>query len=74
MREKANFEQLLGKELYRTGLQYEDYVNSNDFDRIFADYRTRLERIGEVRVPKLGGPVNPAAGPSLRQQIGIPKP
>jgi hypothetical protein len=46
MREKANFEQLLGKELYRTGLQYEDYVNSDDFDRIFLAYRNRLERIG----------------------------
>jgi hypothetical protein len=74
MREKAYFEQKLGQELFRTGKQYEDYVNSSDFDRIFGDYRTRLERIGEVRVPNVGGPVNPAAGPSLRQQIGIPKP
>jgi hypothetical protein len=74
MREKAYFEQKLGQELFRTGKQYEDYVNSPDFDRIFGDYRTRLERIGEVRVPNVGGPVNPAAGPSLRQQIGIPKP
>jgi hypothetical protein len=72
MREKANFEQKLGQELYRTNKQYEDYVNSPDFDRIFGDYRARLERIGEVRMPKLGGPVNPAAGSSLRKQIGIP--
>lgn len=72
MREKANFEQLLGKELYRTGLQYEDYVNSNDFDRVFLDYRNRLERIGEVKVPNVGGAVNPAAGNDLRRRIGIP--
>ena len=73
MREKANFEQKLGNELFRTGKQYEDYVNSPDFDRIFGEYRARLERIGEVKVPKLGGPVNPAAGSSLRKQIGIPQ-
>jgi hypothetical protein len=72
MREKANFEQLLGKELFRTGKQYEDYVNSSDFDRIFADYRTRLERIGEVKVPRVGGAVNPAAGNDLRKRLGIP--
>jgi hypothetical protein len=71
MREKANFEQLLGKELYRTGLQYEDYVNSNDFDRIFLDYRNRLERIGEVKAPSVGGNVNPAAGNDLRKKIGM---
>jgi hypothetical protein len=74
MREKANFEQKLGQELFRTGKQYEDYVNSPDFDRIFGDYRTRLERIGEVRVsPRLGGPVSPTAGSSLREQIKAPK-
>jgi hypothetical protein len=73
MREKASFEQKLGQELFRTGKQYEDYVNSPDFDRIFGDYRTRLERIGEVKVsPRLGGPVNPAAGDALRKQIGPP--
>ena len=71
MREKANFEQLLGKELYRTGLQYEDYVNSNDFDRIFLDYRNRLERIGEVKAPNVGGNVNPAAGNDLRRKLGM---
>ena len=71
MREKANFEQLLGKELYRTGLQYEDYVNSDDFDRIFLDYRNRLERIGEVKAPSVGGNVNPAAGADLRGKIGL---
>jgi len=71
MREKANFEQLLGKELYRTGLQYEDYVNSNDFDRIFLDYRNRLERIGEVKAPSVGGAVNPAAGNDLRRKLGM---
>jgi hypothetical protein len=71
MREKANFEQLLGKELYRTGLQYEDYVNSDDFDRIFLDYRNRLERIGEVKAPSVGGNVNPAAGNDLRRKIGM---
>jgi len=72
MREKANFEQKLGQELFRTGKQYEDYVNSPDFDRIFGDYRARLERIGEVKVsPKLGGPVNPAAGNDLRSKIGL---
>ena len=74
MREKANFEQKLGQELYRTGKQYEDYVNSADFDRLFGDYRTRLERIGEVRVsPRLGGTVSPTAGSSLREQIKAPK-
>lgn len=73
MREKANFEQKLGTELFRTGKQYEDYVNSPDFDRIFGEYRARLERIGEVKVPpKLGGPVNPAAGNDLRKKIGLP--
>jgi hypothetical protein len=72
MREKANFEQKLGQELFRTGKQYEDYVNSPDFDRIFGDYRARLERIGEVKVsPRLGGPVNPAAGNDLRSKIGL---
>jgi hypothetical protein len=71
MREKANFEQKLGQELFRTGKQYEDYVNSPDFDRIFGDYRTRLERIGEVRAPKAGGAVNPAAGADLRGKIGL---
>ena len=71
MREKANFEEVLGKELYRTGLQYEDYVNSNDFDRIFLDYRNRLERIGEVKAPSVGGTVNPAAGNDLRKKIGM---
>lgn len=72
MREKASFEQKLGQELYRTGKQYEDYVNSPDFDRIFGDYRARLERIGEVKVsPRLGGPVNPAAGNDLRSKIGL---
>jgi len=71
MREKANFEELLGKELYRTGLQYEDYVNSNDFDRIFLNYRNRLERIGEVKAPSVGGNVNPAAGNDLRKKIGM---
>ena len=71
MREKANFEQLLGKELYRTGLQYEDYVNSDDFDRIFLDYRNRLERIGEVKAPSVGGNVNPAAGNDLRRKLGM---
>lgn len=72
MREKANFEQKLGQELYRTGKQYEDYVNSPDFDRIFGEYRTRLERIGEVKVPpKIGGPVNPSAGNDLRKKIGM---
>lgn len=71
MREKANFEELLGKELYRTGLQYEDYVNSNDFDRIFLNYRNRLERIGEVKAPSVGGAVNPAAGNDLRKKIGM---
>jgi len=71
MREKANFEQKLGQELFRTGKQYEDYVNSPDFDRIFGDYRTRLERIGEVKVPKVGGAVNPAAGADLRGKIGL---
>jgi hypothetical protein len=72
MREKANFEQKLGQELFRTGKQYEDYVNSPDFDRIFGDYRARLERIGEVKVsPKLGGAVNPAAGNDLRSKIGL---
>lgn len=74
MREKANFEQTLGKELRRTGKQYEDYVDTEDFDRLFSDYRNRLERIGEVKMPKLGGTVSPSAGSSLRQQIGIPKP
>jgi len=72
MREKANFEQKLGQELYRTGKQYEDYVNSPDFDRIFGDYRTRLERIGEVKAPSVGGTVNPAAGNDLRKRLGIP--
>lgn len=72
MREKANFEQTLGKELRRTGMQYEDYADTEDFDRLFTDYRNRLERIGEVRVPKLGGPVNPSAGSNLRKQAGIP--
>ena len=71
MREKANFEQKLGQELFRTGKQYEDYVNSPDFDRIFGDYRTRLERIGEVRAPSVGGAVNPAAGNDLRKKIGM---
>jgi hypothetical protein len=74
MREKANFEQTLGKELRRTGMQYEDYADTEDFDRLFSDYRNRLERIGEVKMsPKLGGPVNPAAGANLRKQIGIPQ-
>lgn len=72
MREKANFERKLGQELYRTGKQYEDYENSDDFERLFTDYRNRLERIGEVKVPKLGGPVNPSAGSNLRKQAGIP--
>jgi hypothetical protein len=72
MREKASFEQKLGQELYRTGKQYEDYVNSPDFDRIFGDYRTRLERIGEVKAPSVGGAVNPAAGSDLRKRLGIP--
>jgi len=72
MREKANFEQKLGQELFRTGKQYEDYVNSPDFDRLFGDYRARLERIGEVKAPpKLGSPVNPAAGNDLRKKIGM---
>lgn len=71
MREKAIFEQLLGKEIYRTGLQYEDYVNSDDFDRIFLDYRNRLERIGEVKAPSVGGTVNPAAGNDLRRKLGM---
>ena len=72
MREKANFEQKLGQELFRTGKQYEDYVNSSDFDRIFGDYRARLERIGEVKAPSVGGTVNPAAGSDLRRRLGIP--
>lgn len=72
MREKASFEQKLGQELYRTNKQYEDYVNSPDFDRIFGDYRTRLERIGEVKAPSVGGAVNPAAGNDLRKRLGIP--
>jgi hypothetical protein len=72
MREKANFEQKLGNELFRTGKQYEDYVNSPDFDRIFGDYRARLERIGEVKAPSVGGTVNPAAGNDLRKKIGLP--
>lgn len=72
MREKANFEQKLGQELFRTGKQYEDYVNSSDFDRIFGDYRARLERIGEVKAPSVGGAVNPAAGNDLRRRLGIP--
>lgn len=72
MREKANFEQKLGQELRRTGKQYEDYVDTEDFDRLFANYRDRLERIGEVKVPpKLGSPVNPAAGNDLRKKIGM---
>jgi len=71
MREKANFEQKLGQELYRTNKQYEDYVNSPDFDRIFGEYRTRLERIGEVKAPSVGGSVNPAAGNDLRKKIGM---
>jgi len=71
MREKANFEQKLGQELFRTGKQYEDYVNSPDFDRIFGEYRTRLERIGEVKAPNVGGTVNPAAGNDLRKKIGM---
>ena len=71
MREKASFEQKLGQELFRTGKQYEDYVNSPDFDRIFGDYRTRLERIGEVKAPSVGGNVNPAAGNDLRRKIGM---
>lgn len=71
MREKANFEQKLGNELFRTGKQYEDYVNSPDFDRIFGEYRTRLERIGEVKAPNVGGTVNPAAGNDLRKKIGM---
>jgi len=71
MREKASFEQKLGQELYRTGKQYEDYVNSADFDRIFGDYRTRLERIGEVKAPSVGGAVNPAAGNDLRRKLGM---
>jgi hypothetical protein len=71
MREKANFEQTLGKELRRTGKQYEDYIDTEDFDRLFSDYRNRLERIGEVKVPKLGAPVNPAAGTDLRKKIGL---
>lgn len=71
MREKANFEQKLGRELYRTGKQYEDYENTEDFDRLFSDYRSRLERIGEVKVPpKVGGAVDPSAGDALRKQIG----
>jgi hypothetical protein len=70
MREKANFEQKLGRELYRTGMQYEDYENSEDFDRLFSDYRDRLERIGEVKVPpKVGGTVNPSAGANLRKKV-----
>jgi hypothetical protein len=72
MREKAIFEQKLGRELNRTGKQYEDYENSEDFERLFSDYRNRLERIGEVKVPKVGGPVNPAAGDALRKKIGLP--
>ena len=73
MREKANFERKLGQELYRTGKQYEDYENSDEIERLFTDYRNRLERIGEVKVsPKVGGPVNPAAGANLRKQIGLP--
>lgn len=73
MREKANFEQKLGEELRRTKMQYEDYEDTKDFDRLFSDYRNRLERIGEVKMPKLGGPVNPAAGDALRKQIGAPR-
>jgi hypothetical protein len=73
MREKANFEQKLGQELRRTGMQYEDYEDTDDFNRLFSDYRNRLERIGEVKVPpKIGAPVNPAAGANLRKQAGIP--
>ena len=60
----------LGSELNRTGLQFEDYMYTDDFNRIFADYRTRIERIGEVKAPRVGGPVNPAAGDALRKQIG----
>jgi hypothetical protein len=71
MREKAIFEQKLGQELYRTNKQYEDYVNSPDFDRLFGDYRARLERIGEVKAPSVGGNVNPAAGNDLRKKIGM---
>jgi len=73
MREKANFERKLGQELYRTQKQYEDYENSDDFERLFTDYRNRLERIGEVKMPKLGGAVNPTAGDALRKQIGAPR-
>jgi hypothetical protein len=71
MREKAIFEQKLGRELNRTNKQYEDYENSEDFERLFSDYRTRLERIGEVKAPKLGGTVNPSAGDALRKKIGF---
>ena len=73
MREKANFDAKLGAELNRTGKQFEDYMYTDDFNRLFADYRTRLERIGEVKAPKVGGPVNPAAGDALRKQIGAPR-
>ena len=73
MREKANFDNKLGSELNRTGLQFEDYMYTDDFNRIFADYRTRIERIGEVKAPRVGGPVNPAAGDALRKQIGAPR-
>ena len=73
MREKANFEQKLGQELRRTKMQYEDYADTEDFDRLFADYRNRLERIGEVKMPpKLGGKVDPSAGADLRKKIGLP--
>ena len=72
MREKANFEQKLGEELRRTKMQYEDYADTKDFDRLFADYRNRLERIGEVKMPpKLGGKVDPSAGNDLRKKIGL---
>ena len=70
MREKANFDNKLGRELNRTGLQFEDYMYTDDFNRIFSDYRTRIEQIGEVKAPRVGGSVNPAAGDALRRQIG----
>jgi hypothetical protein len=73
MREKANFDNKLGRELNRTGLQFEDYMYTDDFNRIFSDYRERIERIGEVKAPRVGGSVNPAAGDALRRQIGAPR-
>jgi len=77
LKEKANFDRELGRELKRTGMQFEDFEDTPEFTKMFDNYRTRLGNIGGVDPAKVQGASGSPSGSSsaatdLRKRLRLP--